>query len=75
MSDQFFTQRNCDRCHNPLTHGRIMSKFNEDCICMECSAKERELPEYHEADQAEIEAIKRGDWNFPGIGYPQKGNK
>lgn len=73
MSDPFFTRRTCDRCHKPLTNGRIMSKFNEDCICMECSAKERELPEYREADRAEIEAIKRGDWNFPGIGYPQKG--
>ncbi|MDD3585719.1 MAG: hypothetical protein PHQ75_00935 [Thermoguttaceae bacterium] len=73
MRDPFFTQETCDRCHKPLTSGRIMSKFNTDCICMKCSRKEHELPEYRQADQAELDAIKRGDLNFPGIGYPKKG--
>lgn len=72
MKDPFFTQKTCDRCHKPLNGRRFMSKFNTDCLCMECSRKEHELPEYHEADQAEIEAVKHGDLKFSGVGYPEK---
>jgi hypothetical protein len=44
-----------------------MSMFNEDCICMDCKEKERQDPEYKKAVEAEHEAVKRGDYNFPGI--------
>jgi hypothetical protein len=43
MTDKFFTQRNCDRCGKDLSGGRTMSWFTEECICMECKEKEREL--------------------------------
>jgi hypothetical protein len=39
MPDSFFTQNNCDRCPNDLKV-RIQSWFNNQTICMECSAKE-----------------------------------
>ena len=39
MSDRFFTQSTCSRCPNKL-QVRIMSWFNNDTICMECSDKE-----------------------------------
>lgn len=39
--DKFFSQKYCDRCGKSLNGGRIMSMFNEDCICMECKDKER----------------------------------
>lgn len=42
MGDKFFTQPNCDRCGGEL-HTRIMSWFNNDTICMDCSKKEKEL--------------------------------
>ncbi len=45
-----------------------MSRFNEDCICMDCAKKEKEHPRYKEAVEAEMAAIKQGNMNFPGIG-------
>jgi len=48
-----------------------MSKFNTETICMDCEAKERAHPRYAEADRAESEAVRRGDYNFPGIGKPE----
>lgn len=67
--DKFFSQKYCDRCGKELTGGRTMSMFNEDCICLECKAKEQENPAYHAAQKAELEAVKRGERNFKGIGY------
>ena len=72
MADRFFSVTKCDRCGGSLECGRIMSMFNEDCICMDCHKKERELPEFKQALDAELEEIKRGNHNFPGIGYPEK---
>ncbi len=67
--DKFFSQKYCDRCGKELTGGRTMSMFNEDCICLECKAKEQENPAYQAAQKAEMEAVKRGERNFKGIGY------
>ena len=69
--DRFFTQNNCDRCRGELTGGRTMSMFNEDCICMECARKERERPDYKDAVEADHAEIKRGNYNFKGIGYKE----
>ncbi len=65
--DKFFTQKNCDRCGKSLEGGRIMSMFNEDCICMDCKDKERKDPDYGKAVQADIDEIKRGNYNYKGI--------
>lgn len=67
MGDAFVTQRNCDRCHRPLSGGRTMSMFNTDCICMECADAEKADPEYAEAVKAEREQLLRGNRNFKGI--------
>ena len=67
-NDRFFTTRTCDRCGRPLGGARIMSMFNEQTICMDCSAKERERPDYKAAYDAEIAAVRAGDRNFKGIG-------
>ena len=72
MADKFFTQTQCDRCGGSLEGGRITSMFNVDCICMACHKKERELPEFKQAAEAEIAEIRRGNYNFKGIGYPDK---
>lgn len=42
MDDKFFSQENCSRCGQKLS-ARIMSWFNDDCICMDCSKKESDL--------------------------------
>ena len=65
--DKFFAQKYCDRCGQSLKGGRIMSMFNRDCICLDCKEKERKDKDYKKAVEADIEAIKKGDFNFPGI--------
>lgn len=47
-----------------------MSIFNTDTLCMPCKDKERNHPKYEEAREADNNAVKRGDYNFPGIGLP-----
>ncbi len=68
MSDHFFDATRCDRCGGDLSTGRIMSMFNTEVICMACKEKERQRPDYRQALQADRDAIRRGDRNFPGIG-------
>lgn len=65
--DKFFTQKYCDRCGKSLKGGRIMSMFNEDCICLECKDKERKDPDYQKAVEADVQEIKRGNYNYKGI--------
>lgn len=57
----------CDRCGKE-TNSTIMSMFNTQTICMECKEKERSNPRYKEAVQADCDAVKRGDFNFKGVG-------
>ena len=59
----------CDRCKKETLTLR-MSRFNTEMCCEGCLTAERKLPEYAEAERAEREAVLRGDYNFPGIGYP-----
>ena len=61
---------NCHRCWKRSTTS-TMSKFNTDCICMECDDEERRHPDYAAAVQADNEAVRNGDHNFPGIGWPR----
>ncbi len=66
--DDFFTKTNCDRCGKELGTSRIMSMYNNDCLCMECKNKERHRDDYKKAVDADIKAIKNGNYNFEGIG-------
>lgn len=50
--------------------GWSMSYFNTDECCFACLRKEQQHPDYEKAKQAELEAVMRGDRNFPGIGKP-----
>lgn len=70
--DKFFTQKYCDRCGGTLENGRIMSMFNTDCLCMACKEKERQHPDYKKAQEADISEIKKGNYNFEGIGFNQE---
>ena len=60
----------CVRCkaQDAIT---TMSRFNTDIICVDCETKERAHPRYQEAADAELAAVKRGDYNYPGIGKPE----
>lgn len=72
MEDKFFTQKYCDRCGGSLEGGRIMSMYNEDCICMKCKKEETERADYKEAQEAEINEVRKGNLNYSGIGLTKK---
>lgn len=59
----------CDRCKKRLD-SFTMSFFCEEIICFECETKERAHPDYERARKAEGDAVRAGDYNFPGIGKP-----
>lgn len=65
--DDFFKKKFCDRCGAELKV-RIMSMFNEDVICMECKEKETKHPDYEKARDADMAEIRKGNYNFKGIG-------
>ena len=69
--DRFFTQKTCDRCGAELK-ARQMSRFNTDVLCQKCIEEERQHPDYGKAVVAEHEAVRSGDRDFPGIGWPGK---
>jgi len=48
--------------------------FNTQTICLECKAIEKTHPKYEDACKAELEAVRKGDYNFPGIGWDENKN-
>ena len=50
-----------------LKDGRIQSMFNSECICMDCKKKECADSEYKKAQDADIEEIRKGNYNFKGM--------
>ena len=70
--DTFFTKKLCDRCKKTLKNGRIMSKLNQDCICLECSEEEHKNPKYALGIFAERIAVENRDYNYPGLYYGRK---
>lgn len=70
--DSFLTQKYCDRCGNSLASGRIMSMYNKECICMNCKEKEKQRKDYSSAVDADINEIKKGNYNFEGIGLSER---
>ena len=72
MIDDFFLKTNCDRCGKPLNGMRIMSMYNEDCLCMDCKEKESAHSDYKDAVEADHTEIRKGNYNFKGIGYTEK---
>jgi hypothetical protein len=58
----------CNRCGKE-TNVHIMSMFNTEEICMDCKALEKLRPDYKNAVETDEQAIRRGNVNFPGIGF------
>lgn len=69
MSDPFFNSNVCMRCHKP-SDIFTMSRFNTDRICLDCQKKEKAHKDYQKAVEAEAEQVRRGNYNFIGIGKP-----
>lgn len=59
---------NCERCNQPTGNATTMSMFNEDVICMSCKEKEKQHPDYKKAVDTDNAEIKKGNYNFKGIG-------
>lgn len=60
---------NCERCGKP-TESWTMSRFNTEKCCPACIDKEKKHPLYPAAVAAEADEIKKGNFNYPGIGKP-----
>ena len=59
----------CDRCgeESDKFKGSI---FNTQMCCMKCIEKEQKHPDYNKAREIELEEVKKGNYNFEGIGLP-----
>ena len=57
----------CHRCGS-CASGHIMSMYNDELICLDCNDAEMKRPDYKQACEAELEALKSGDYNFKGSG-------
>lgn len=51
MKDTFFEKTHCDRCGRELLGCRIMSMYNEDCLCMPCKEDETKRQDYSEVSK------------------------
>jgi hypothetical protein len=59
----------CDRCGRK-TSITIMSRFNTQTLCMECEGEEKYHPDYKYAAAREMEEVRKGNLNYPGVGWP-----
>jgi len=59
----------CQRCKRG-TNITQMSMFNTQICCSKCIEEERAHPDFPKAREAEQEAVKNGDCNYPGMGLP-----
>jgi hypothetical protein len=59
----------CDRCGETIS-AFSTSWFNTDTICMACSEIEKAHPDFAFAKRVEEEMVKRGEYNFSGVGLP-----
>ena len=59
----------CDRCGKE-TDSFTMSYFNTQNICWKCEKIEKAHPKYAEAREREWEEVRKGNYNYKGIGLP-----
>lgn len=59
----------CDRCHDTMSVYRV-SWFDTACICQTCQTEEESHPDFQYAREVEHQAVRGGDMNFPGVGWP-----
>lgn len=60
----------CPRCGTSLG-SFTQSWFNTEIICIQCQTDEQQAPNYADAKQAEAAAVRRGNYNYPGIGLTE----
>ena len=60
---------NCDRCGESTNGTTILSMYNDEVICMKCKEEEKNRPDYKDACDVDNDQIRKGNYNFKGIGY------
>ena len=60
----------CERCGDQMRTS-TMSKFNTQTICIPCASEERQAPGFEHAEAMEDAAVRRGDYNFKGVGLSE----
>jgi hypothetical protein len=50
----------------------IMSMYNYDIICMDCKSAEKKRSDYKQAVDTDMAEIKKGNYNFEGIGMKDR---
>jgi hypothetical protein len=60
----------CNRCKSTV-NGHTMSMFNTETICLPCARIEEQHPKYDDARLADLNEIRKGNFNFEGIGKPE----
>lgn len=69
VDEEELSMGKCGRCRKG-TNMTTCSFFNTEMICPACEEKEMAHPDYKKAKEAEAEAVRSGNYNFPGIGKP-----
>ena len=59
----------CERCGGESSEF-LVSLFNSEVICKECTKKEQSHKEYKRAVKTQLKHLKQGDLSFKGIGLP-----
>lgn len=49
-----------------------MSMYNYEIICMDCKSAEKKRDDYKKAVDTEMAEIKKGNYNYEGIGLNDK---
>ena len=62
------TMEKCQRCGRKNFLYLTMSYFNTQMICEKCEDKERQRSDFEKARTADEAAVKKGNYNFEGIG-------
>lgn len=65
----------CDRCYNECKFYYKRSVFNTDILCNDCIEEEMKHPDYQYAKDKENEEMKKGNYNFRGVGWPGKNKR
>lgn len=57
----------CERCYEE-TYTTIMSRLNQQTLCMKCAEKEKDHPNYKKAVEEERREVLKGNYNHT-MGY------
>ena len=63
------------RGQHPKSRGQHPKSTGQHPKCMKCAEEERKHPDYQLAADAELAAVRSGNRNFAGLGWPGKNGR